>query len=97
MGLFLGFRENEGMCIKTGHGNIDIIVRGISGPRKNKEVDFEVKGIKGLEKKHLSCNQGLVKLTEGVFLGIRDGKFQKSGKVDVHYSGPYKIQKLKYD
>ena len=43
-----GFRVNEGIQVRGNGIYLDVIVRGITGPRRKREALIEVRGIPGL-------------------------------------------------
>ena len=97
MGLFLSFKKNEGMCIKTPNGTIDIIVKDISKSSINRQGDFEIRGLPNRKSIHISNEDGLVELADDLYLGVRDGKYQKKDKLEIHFSSKkYRIEKKDY-
>jgi hypothetical protein len=98
MGLFLGFEQNEGMHIPADSGTLDLIVRKIAGPQSCRKVDIEVKAGGASSYLRITAREGLVKIAEGVYIGVREKKGQRSARrVDLHYSGHYRIEKRKYE
>ena len=97
MGLFLSFKENYGMHIEnTPLGVIDIILRKVGGTKSRREADFEIRGVSNLKKLHISYRDGLVKVVDNIYIGIRDTK-TSGKKAEIHYSGDYKFKRIKYD
>ena len=97
MGLFLSFKENYGMHIEnTPLGVIDIILRKVGGTKSRREADFEIRGVSNLEKLHISYRDGLVKVVDNIYIGIRDTK-TSGKKVELHYNGDYRFEKREYD
>jgi len=98
MGLFSSFKENYGMHIEnTPVGTIDIILREVGGTRSRREANFEIRGVPNLERLHISYRDGLVKVVDNVYIGIRNNTKAGAKKVELHYNGDYKFERIKYD
>ena len=62
---------------------VDIIVRKIAGGGREREMDFEIRGIHNLVNLHLKSSDGIYKLNDEIEIGIRQvgpGKSLYGGK-----------------
>ncbi len=92
MGLFSGFKENEGFSLDIEGNYIGVIVRKIIGPRSKREAYFEVIGISSLDKFCLRYCDGMYLIRDGLEVGVREIR-NSSDKVDLHIRTPYRIEK----
>ena len=98
MGLFLEHKKNRGVNIQGNDKCIDIIVREIGGPNGQREGIFEIRGLDSLNNLHLTYSNGLIRLEEGLEMGIRQVKTKYGRRLPVHYriSGEYSVTKRRY-
>lgn len=85
MGLFQTRRENEGVNIEGNGRTIDIIVRRIGGTKRRREAYLEIQGVPNIKNLHLKYSDGLVKITDGVEIGIRDNVVASGKRAEFHY------------
>lgn len=96
MGYWYGLKINEGIHINTKDRSIDIIVRKIEGSTRKRIATFEINGVPDVKITTIRYNEGLVKLTNDVYIGVRSFKSRKD-KVDVHFSTNYYLEKREYE
>ncbi|HLC87301.1 MAG TPA: hypothetical protein VJH65_03450 [Candidatus Nanoarchaeia archaeon] len=86
MGLFVSHRVNEGMHIEGKGISVDVIVKEIGGDIKFRTAILEIKGVENLHYLNIKWFDGLVKIIDGVYVGVRDKRLSSKDKIRMHYS-----------
>ena len=85
MGLFRHHNLNQGMHIDGNGKSIDIILRGVRRLKDYREVDLEILGVPEMSSLCINSDDGLVKIIDGIKVGIRNNARRKGRAVPFHY------------
>ena len=98
MGRFTTLKTNHGISISKNDVSIDVIVRKIAGEGREREAEFEIRGIPGLVILQLKSSDGIFKLNHEIEIGIRQVSPGKGKRVPIHIRAPstYRVKDNKY-